>query len=78
MTITVIKNSDCNASVHTIVLIPDLLVYNQIRIRTTIMVIKYGICNLSKKAYCKIFIDRSNLRAAPNDWETRKNNEPVL
>jgi type I restriction-modification system DNA methylase subunit len=78
MTITVIRNNDCKASVQTIVLMPDLLVYNHIRIRTTIMVMKKGICNLSKKAYCKIFIERSNRSAAPNDCETRKNNEPVL
>jgi hypothetical protein len=42
------------------------------------MVIKYGICNELKNAYCKILIDKSNLRAAPKDWDTRKNREPVL
>jgi hypothetical protein len=49
--ITVIRNRDCNASVHTIVLIPDLLVYSHISTRTAIIVIKYGICRASKNAY---------------------------
>src|SRR5882672_883722 len=78
MAITVIKNNDCNASVHTMVLIPDLLLYSQIRINTTRMVIKYGICSASKKAYCRILIDKSNRSAAPKDWETRKKRDPVL
>jgi hypothetical protein len=67
MTITVIRKRDCNASVHTIVLIPDLFVYSHISIRTTMMVKMYGICSASKNAYCNILTDKSNLRAAPKD-----------
>jgi len=38
--ITEIKKNDCKASVHTIVLTPDLFEYSQINTNTAIMVIK--------------------------------------
>ena len=62
-----IKKKVCNVSVHTMVLIPDLLVYNQTSNNIMITVTENGILNLSKNANCNIFAASNSLSAAPKD-----------
>src|SRR5690606_27092304 len=67
-----------NASVYTIVLMPPLMVYNQIRTRVVATVTKKGIPQASNRKSCSTAAARYSLKAEPSVRDIRKKNAPVL
>src|SRR5690606_4712948 len=72
------RNVVCSVSVQTIVLIPPLNVYTQMRKIVTRTVTQKGMPAASKMASCSTMAARNNLNAAPMTRESRKKNDPDL
>ena len=71
-------NNVCSVSVHTIVLIPPLNVYNQINKIVRLTVTQKGIPNSSNNSNCNTLATKNNRNAAPMVLDNKKNDAPVL